>query len=125
MTALTEYVLGLSITSPAGSTWQLAPHFGDLQHVEGGFTTSLGKYSAAWTVDDDGGYVLEYSAPEGTSGVLELPVSDESGRNRIMVDGQSTTGYFSQSAENESNRQLHIAGRGGGTHRIEVRSEKR
>ncbi|XXG95963.1 hypothetical protein Hte_002239 [Hypoxylon texense] len=56
VTALTEYVLGLGITGLAGATWQMAPHFGDLQHAEGGFTTSIGKYSAAWTVDDDGGY---------------------------------------------------------------------
>ncbi|KAI1777053.1 glycoside hydrolase family 78 protein [Hypoxylon cercidicola] len=92
VTALTEYVVGLSITSLAGSTWQLAPHFGDLQHAEGGFTTSLGKYSAAWTADGDGSYVLDYSAPEGTSGVLILPGSNQSERYRVAVDGQSTMG---------------------------------
>ncbi|KAI1764954.1 glycoside hydrolase family 78 protein [Hypoxylon sp. FL1150] len=120
VTALTEYVLGLSITSQAGSTWQLAPHFGDLQHVEGGFTTSLGKYSAAWTLDNDGGYVLEYSAPEDTSGVLILPESNRSGSNEIMVDGQSVMGYSSQSVESDSRTRLYAEGKGG-KHRIEVR----
>lgn len=122
VTALTEYVLGLSITSLAGATWQLAPQFGDLQHVEGGFTTSLGKYSAAWTVEDDGGYVLDYSAPEGTSGVLVLPVSSQGGRYRIAVDGQVMMANFSQSqsVETGNNGNLYIIEGRGGKHRIEV-----
>ncbi|KAK3116157.1 hypothetical protein LTR53_003766 [Teratosphaeriaceae sp. CCFEE 6253] len=42
--ALTNYVLGLEVTGPLGSTWKFAPQFGDLTSVEGGFTTGLGKY---------------------------------------------------------------------------------
>ena len=33
--ALTNYVLGLSVTAPAGKNWKLAPQFGDLTSVEG------------------------------------------------------------------------------------------
>jgi hypothetical protein len=41
--ALTNYVLGLEVTGPAGSEWKFAPQFGDLTSVQGGFVTSLGK----------------------------------------------------------------------------------
>ncbi|KAK3074187.1 hypothetical protein LTR53_003585 [Teratosphaeriaceae sp. CCFEE 6253] len=52
--ALTNYVLGLEVTGPLGSTWKFAPQFGDLTSVEGGFTTGLGKFQAAWNVTDGG-----------------------------------------------------------------------
>lgn len=74
VTALTEHVLGLSITGRAGSTWRLAPQTtGDLTHVEGGFTTKLGKFSASWTKNTtDGTITLEYNVPLGTSGEVVI-----------------------------------------------------
>lgn len=39
--ALRNYVLGLGVTGPAGGEWRLAPQFGDLRDVEGGFVTPL------------------------------------------------------------------------------------
>ncbi|TAQ89348.1 hypothetical protein B7494_g2346 [Chlorociboria aeruginascens] len=60
--ALTEYVIGLSITSPVGQTWKLAPQFGDLTSAEGGFVTSLGKFQAGWKFKAKG-YTLEYRIP--------------------------------------------------------------
>jgi hypothetical protein len=47
--ALTNYVLGLSVTAPAGGKWRLAPQFGDLTAVEGVFVTGLGRFQAAWS----------------------------------------------------------------------------
>ncbi|KAH7350613.1 putative alpha-L-rhamnosidase B [Rhexocercosporidium sp. MPI-PUGE-AT-0058] len=70
--ALTNYVLGLQLESPGGADWILAPQFGDLKFVEGGFTTSLGQFSAKWTLIS-GGYELSFDTPVGTTGKLILP----------------------------------------------------
>lgn len=79
---LTNYVLGLSITGRLGSTWKLSPQFGDLTNAEGGFTTSLGKFSAAWQRRSAAStlpYTLTLDVPVGTSGEVVLPVSGSSG----------------------------------------------
>ncbi|KAL7622304.1 hypothetical protein AAE478_007808 [Parahypoxylon ruwenzoriense] len=119
VTALTEHILGLSVTGLAGSTWRIAPQFGDLTHVEGGFTTSLGKYSVAWTVNSTGGYTLDYMVPEGTSGLLILPNPGSGERFNVMMDGQAMMG-LGKSVEGSGNRQLYITRGEGGDHHIEV-----
>lgn len=81
--ALTEFVLGLSITSPVGKTWKLSPQFGDLKSAEGGFVTRLGKFRAAWKLSGTG-YMVDYQVPEGTMGVMVLPVGKMA---RVLVDG--------------------------------------
>ncbi|KAI1100608.1 glycoside hydrolase family 78 protein [Jackrogersella minutella] len=118
VTALTEYILGLSITNPAGSTWQIAPQFGDLTHAEGGFTTSLGKYSASWTANSNGSYTLDYNVPQNTTGVLALPVSNNYEQYKVTVDGQAMTTTPSVGAG--GNRQLYLSEGTGGQHHIEV-----
>ncbi|KAJ5085441.1 hypothetical protein N7532_010212 [Penicillium argentinense] len=70
--ALTEYIVGLSLTSRLGETWKIAPQFADLEYAEAGFVTSLGKFQAFWR-REDGGYVLSFSVPKGTTGVFTLP----------------------------------------------------
>ncbi len=91
--ALTEFVLGLSVTSPAGATWKLAPQFGDLTTVEGGFVTSLGKYQASWATNG-GRYTLSYSVPEGTTGVLELPYLTPGTFPSIQIDEKDVPGSY-------------------------------
>ncbi|KAI0169342.1 glycoside hydrolase family 78 protein [Hypoxylon sp. FL1284] len=119
VTALTEYVLGLSITSPAGKNWQLSPHPGDLENVEAGFTTSLGKYSANLTAVGSGAYVLEYDVPEGTHGQFLLPVGPN---GSVTIDGKSVmSSHLSRTAEKESKPKVYIGEGQGGKHRIEVR----
>ena len=88
--ALTSYVVGLTLTQPGGSQWQLAPQFGDLTHAEAGFTTPLGKFSASWALIQ-GGYTLSWSAPAETVGVLILPGrANAAGRApSLVVDGKS------------------------------------
>lgn len=85
--ALTTFVLGLSVTAPMGTSWSLAPQFGDLTSVEGGFTTPLGKFQAAWAVFGNGSYVVSYNVPEGTSGMVALPAENATGMPRILLDG--------------------------------------
>ncbi|KAI5866193.1 glycoside hydrolase family 78 protein [Durotheca rogersii] len=117
--ALTEHVLGLSVTGLAGSTWRIAPQFGDLTHVEGGFTTRLGKYSAAWTANSTGAYVLEYQVPEGTSGTLILPNPRGEG-SQVAVDGEVVQQKFGESVEGGGGRRVYVSPAKGGRHRIEV-----
>ncbi|PKY04195.1 bacterial alpha-L-rhamnosidase domain protein [Aspergillus campestris IBT 28561] len=83
---LTKYTLGLSITSPIGLTWKIAPQFGDLHRAEGGFTTPLGKYWVSWETRADG-YDLAFAVPSGTRGNLTLPFVREDRRPSIRIDG--------------------------------------
>ena len=90
--ALTNYVVGLQLTGPAGSTWTLAPQFGDLTRAEGGFTTPLGKFSATWTLFE-GGYSLQWQFPGGTVGMLRLPGAVGQQAPSVMgIKGESVVG---------------------------------
>lgn len=88
--ALTNYVLGLEVTGRVGSTWRLAPQFGGLTSVQGGFTTSLGQFQASWNVTDGGRhYSLSWSVPNGTMGVVTLPSLPVSGRGALTWNGKA------------------------------------
>lgn len=83
--ALTEYVVGLSVVSPLGLTWKIAPQFGDLEFAEAGFVTSLGKFQASWILNSSG-YVLTFSVPKGTDGNVTLPYVTASKKPSITID---------------------------------------
>ncbi|RAL09929.1 Six-hairpin glycosidase [Aspergillus homomorphus CBS 101889] len=87
--ALTNYIVGLTVTSPLGATWKLAPQFGDLKSAQAGFTTALGKFKAAWTKKSDK-YTLEFTVPKGTTGNLTLPYIS-SKKPTITIDGNKIT----------------------------------
>jgi hypothetical protein len=76
--ALTTYILGISVTSRLGQTWKLAPQFGNLTSAEGAFITSLGTFSASWNLTAGGGFNLEFEMPVGTVGEVVLPQSNSS-----------------------------------------------
>jgi Bacterial alpha-L-rhamnosidase C-terminal domain len=117
--ALTSYILGLTLTQPAGSQWQLAPQFGDLTHAEGGFTTPLGKFSANWTLIE-GGYTISWETPGGTVGVLVLPPASGSKSQPIVeLDGKSMA---LQIREYDSGTGLTTVKTTGGTHTARVMS---
>jgi hypothetical protein len=84
--ALTEYVVGLSVVSPLGLTWKIASQFGDLEFAEAGFVTSLGKFQAPWNLNSSG-YVLTFSVPKGTDGNVTLPYVTASKKPSITIDG--------------------------------------
>ena len=84
MHALSTYVVGLSLTAPAGSKWQLAPQFGDLSSAEGGFTTPLGIFSSGWNLTGSE-YSLWYMVPTGTTGSIITPGSQAS----VVMDGST------------------------------------
>jgi hypothetical protein len=85
--ALTEFVVGLSVTGPAGRSWTLKPQFGDLKNAEAGFTTGLGKFQAKWKVSERGEYQVDFSTPEGTSGVLALPCLQNGILPHVSING--------------------------------------
>jgi hypothetical protein len=87
--ALTNYVLGLSVTGRLGSTWQIAPQFGDLTSVQGGFTTSKGKYQAAWNRAADDSYELFFDVPEETEGVVILPSLGGKKKKSVTLNGKA------------------------------------
>ncbi|UQC89131.1 bacterial alpha-L-rhamnosidase domain-containingprotein [Colletotrichum lupini] len=69
---MTEYLVGLRVIKPGGSEWQLKPVLSELSEAEAGFTTSLGKFSAKFTVGDEGTAVVEWDTPASTRGYLVL-----------------------------------------------------
>lgn len=83
--ALSNYVLGLSVTGPAGRTWLFAPQMGNLTKVEGGFRTKLGKFQASWEKKGQG-YKASWSTPDGTQGDVVLPGLMEGIKPRIRLN---------------------------------------
>lgn len=87
--ALTNYVLGLEVTGLAGQEWSFAPQLGDLEFSEGGFSTTLGKFQASWTIMNAGkSYSFNITTPEGTRGSVLLPCISDSQVVNITIDGK-------------------------------------
>ncbi|EEA27532.1 hypothetical protein TMatcc_004166 [Talaromyces marneffei ATCC 18224] len=113
--ALINYVLGLSLTGRAGSTWRLAPQFGDLTSVEGGFTSSLGRFQAAWSREStkSSSYELSFKVPTGTQGTVVIPPVNGKG-SKVTLNGKSVKWG------SEETKTISIMK--GGSYRITVRS---
>ncbi|KAG9249067.1 glycoside hydrolase family 78 protein [Calycina marina] len=84
--ALTTYIVGLQISSPGGSTWTLAPQFGDLTRAEAGFTTPKGKFTARWKLIPNG-YEMSWDFPGGTVGTIVMPTL---GNSEPKISGSVT-----------------------------------
>ena len=115
--ALTNFVLGLSVTDRAGSKWKLAPQFGGLTSVQGGFTTSLGKFQAGWNVTDGGqAYEVKWTAPSGTVGMVVLPALPAGCKGTVMYNGKRR-GII------KAGGNLEMSVDGGGSQRVEVKKD--
>ncbi|KAL3444047.1 Six-hairpin glycosidase-like protein [Aspergillus insuetus] len=80
---LTEHMLGLRVTKPAGEEWVLKPaSFGEVDRFESGFVTLKGKFSAKVTRVKKGIVKVEWDTPRGTRGLVDLP-----GEKSIRVKG--------------------------------------
>ncbi|KAJ3775643.1 glycoside hydrolase family 78 protein [Lentinula raphanica] len=101
--SLVFYVLGLTLTSPQGATWSVAPVLSGLTAAEGGFETGLGWFGVNWTTTEDNTFIMTIDTPSGTDGVVTLPVVGS-----VSVDGKDT---------NASGTQLNLVG---GRHIIQV-----
>ncbi|KAH8101215.1 Six-hairpin glycosidase [Cristinia sonorae] len=85
--ALTYYVLGLTVTSPQGRTWSFAPHLSGLTKAEGGFTSPLGWFGAKWSVSKKGKkskFSATLKVPKGTTGTVKFPL-----KGSITINGGS------------------------------------
>ncbi|KAF8586716.1 glycoside hydrolase family 78 protein [Ramaria rubella] len=82
--ALTYYVLGLTVTTPQGKTWSVAPHPSGLQSAEGGFETALGWFGVKWSVEE-GEMRVDVDVPGETGGVVVMPAAFGA---RVSVDGR-------------------------------------
>lgn len=72
--ALTFYVAGLTVTSPQGKNWAVAPHIGGpMNNAQGGFSTGLGWFGVSWQLVGEQGISLDVTTPEGTQGVFTVP----------------------------------------------------
>ena len=101
--------------SPGGETWSLAPQFGDLMSVEGGYTTTLGKFAASWKLNGKTGYTLSYNVPVGTKGTWVLPALNEKVPS-ITLDGNAfTNGVFDSAAG-----LVTVPNQSGGKHTVTV-----
>ncbi|CAG8304352.1 unnamed protein product [Penicillium salamii] len=90
--ALTEYVVGLSVVSPLGLEWKIAPQFGDLDFASAGFVTSLGIFEASWKKRSTGhGYVLDFTVPKSSVGKITLPFITASKKPSITINGDELT----------------------------------
>jgi hypothetical protein len=70
---LTFHVAGIRLIGPAGSSWRIEPHLGDLKRVDAGFATSLGKFRVDIARGDGNkAWVLSFKTPAGTIGNLSL-----------------------------------------------------
>lgn len=115
--ALINYVLGFSVTGPAGSTWQLAPQFGDLTSVEGGFTSSLGQFQAQWrraSAQPSSSYEILFRVPDGTQGSVVLP-SVNARNPQVTLNGKNVPWGGAKTCT------IPIAN--GGTYKISVHGE--
>jgi len=112
--ALSTMVLGLQLTGVGGVTWVLAPQFGDLTSVEGGYTAGLGKFSAGWTLEGETGYALWVDVPAGTTGTFVLPSGTE--EPTVTIDGVVWTGGGFDSVA----ALVTIEGQSGGVHNVTV-----
>ncbi|KAK6987718.1 Six-hairpin glycosidase [Favolaschia claudopus] len=95
--ALTIYVLGLSVTAPQGAEWRLAPSIAGLPAAEGGFETGLGWFGVKWSVSASTTgkittttFTVDVDVPGGTKGVFVVPeeLRGAAGGVRVMVDGK-------------------------------------
>ncbi|KAL4242799.1 alpha-L-rhamnosidase [Abortiporus biennis] len=88
--ALTFYVLGLTVTSPQGKTWSFDPHLSGLSNVEGGFETPLGWFGVNWELSPsvtNPAFSAEVSVSQGTEGQIRFPASGS-----IAVNGKPILG---------------------------------
>jgi hypothetical protein len=87
--ALTFHVLGITLTSPLGRAWRIAPVLSGLLQAEGGFETRLGWFGVKWNIEKNR-LTVEISTPNMTSGVVVLPGAgpiDSEVSGRIMSIG--------------------------------------
>lgn len=129
--ALINFIVGLTVVSPAGADWRFAPQFADLKTAEGGFTTYLGKYSAVWSLESNkcnnhwsrwggSGYSATLQTPSGTKGTIVLPVVQAGRMPSVTLNGKSAKLSWSRTGIEGVSDLVEISDVEGGDYDIEV-----
>ncbi|MCM2412149.1 alpha-L-rhamnosidase C-terminal domain-containing protein [Streptomyces sp. RKAG290] len=83
---LTNQVLGVRPTGPGFSAYSVVPHPGGLSWAQGSVPTPHGDIAVSWRARA-GGFVLDATAPKGTSGRLAVPTGGK--KVRVELDGKT------------------------------------
>jgi hypothetical protein len=84
---LSNYILGVTPTSPGFRTWRIRPAVGDLKWARGAVPTSSGEViKVQWEVGSCGMFKLMVKAPRLSNGVVSVPVGE--GKAGVYVNGE-------------------------------------
>ncbi|HEX3785628.1 MAG TPA: alpha-L-rhamnosidase C-terminal domain-containing protein [Pseudonocardiaceae bacterium] len=118
--ALSEYVLGITPTSPGYADWQVAPQPGDLAWAQGRAPTPHGPLTVKWS-QGAGRFGLDVTAPPGTSGTIAVPVTGPD--PVVRMNGAvvwSATGSTGARQANRVGDTVRLAVAGGGDYQVQV-----
>ncbi|KAL0765351.1 hypothetical protein CaCOL14_012100 [Colletotrichum acutatum] len=85
---LTFFSGGLTMTSAAGQTWNVAPTLGGLKTVQTSYKSPLGSFVTSWT-NSSRGLSGSFITPNGTTGGLHIPLS--TGSTKMILNGPEGT----------------------------------
>lgn len=87
--SLSAYLLGVQPASAGYGTWEIAPHPGPVQWVQGQVPTPHGAINVSWS--QQGGHLgVDVAAPAGTSGTITVPVPAAGGD--VILHGHAANG---------------------------------
>ena len=112
---LMNYVAGIILTSPAGQSWQIAPQVGNLTSLDAGFATNLGNFTTQFEISPNGDAMYTFSAPDGTSGSIELNLGQSGGTLTVVDQKTNTSTDYVIHDQNDSSITFSIAPLCGGT----------
>ncbi|KIJ30877.1 glycoside hydrolase family 78 protein [Sphaerobolus stellatus SS14] len=116
--ALSFYVLGLTITSPGGATFRVEPQPGNLTTVEGGYEVNGGWFGVKWNISGKE-MTVDVESPGNSTGVVLLPPGFGVGTG-VVVDGKAVRKEVVQMVESKGNSKMQVVV-GGGKHVVVAR----
>lgn len=114
VSVLSNYLLGVVPTAPGFSNFTVRPVPGDVTWAMGQVPTPQGPIVVSWAVSATGGFLVNVTAPEGTSGQVSVPVGNSS---TILLD-QNVVWSAGSSGKDASNYVSVQVNEGG--HTVEV-----
>lgn len=117
--ALSNYVLGVTATSPGFATWSVRPEPSGLTWARGQVPTPGGAVAVDWQAPATlAGFRMSLSAPAGTTGAVSVPVGQQT--VGVRVDGtlvwDGTTG--SAFGAHKQDGYVVLTGVPGGSHQV-------
>ncbi|KAG9230059.1 glycoside hydrolase family 78 protein [Amylocarpus encephaloides] len=110
---LSNNVLGVTPTGPGFSTWSIKPIPGDVKWAKGVVPGPNGSIKVSWNRDADQGlFWLSVSAPQGSSGIISVPV--ESSTKQVYLNSQLVSdGHMTKSDASDSEGYMTLSVGGG------------